>query len=139
MTLAALDNLVKSGQLKTELPDQLELEGMLDSARRALSDAQVAGLSEEGQFTLIYGAAHALALAAMRWHGYRSDKRYLVFQCLQHTVNFDANQWRILDACHRQRNLAEYEGHVDVPPQLLKDMREVTRELLAAVETLGPI
>jgi hypothetical protein len=28
---------------------------------------------------------HALALTALRRQGYRSDKRYLVFQCLAHT------------------------------------------------------
>lgn len=39
----------------------------------------IESLSEEGKFTLAYGAAHALVLAALRWHGYRSDNRYLVF------------------------------------------------------------
>jgi hypothetical protein len=38
-----------------------------------------AGLSADSQFFRAIGAAHALSLAAMRWHGYRSDSRYLVF------------------------------------------------------------
>ncbi len=62
---------------------------MVKSAKYHLQDARIAGLSENGQFTLAYGAAHALALAAMRWHGYRSENRYLVFQCLQHTVGLE--------------------------------------------------
>jgi len=81
-------------------------------SKRCLQDAQVEGVSEEGRLSLAYGAAHSLSLAAMRWHGYRSDNRYLVFQCLQHTVNLDNAKWRVLDQCHNQRNLAEYEGYL---------------------------
>ncbi len=77
MTLQQLDNLVKIQKLKIEPLDQNEFDGMVSSAKRRLQDAQVEGLSEEGRFSLAYGAAHALSLAAMRWHGYRSDNRYL--------------------------------------------------------------
>lgn len=110
MTLSNLDNLVEIGKLKQEPPDQQEFDGMLRSARRSLQDVQVQGLSEEGRFTLAYGAAHALSLAAMRWHGYRSDNRYLVFQCLPHTVGIENKKWRVLDLARKHRNLAEYEG-----------------------------
>lgn len=82
-----LDNLVKINQLKKEAADAREFAGMLLAAETKLNDAQLSGLSEDSQFSLAYGAAHALALAALRWHGYRSDKRYLVFQCLQHTLS----------------------------------------------------
>ena len=41
----------------------------------------------ESRFDLAYNPSHALALANLRWHGYRSDIRYIVFQCLQHTPN----------------------------------------------------
>lgn len=73
MTLEKLDNLVNINQLKIEPPDQNEFDGMLKSAKGRLQDAQLEGLSEDGRFSLAYGAAHALALAAMRWHGYRSE------------------------------------------------------------------
>jgi len=89
MTLAKLENLVKINKLKVESPDQKELDGMIASAKRRLRDGNLKGLSEEGQFTLIYGAAHAISLAAMRWHGYRSGNRYLVFQCLKQTVGLE--------------------------------------------------
>ena len=69
MTLEKLDNLVKINKLKVEPPDQNEFDGMLKSARRRLTDAQIEGLSEDSAFSLAYGAAHALSLAAMRWHG----------------------------------------------------------------------
>ncbi|MBW6477179.1 MAG: hypothetical protein K0A95_08915 [Chromatiales bacterium] len=139
MTLDNLDNLVKTRQLKLELPDQQEFDGMVDSARRRLHDSQVEGLSEDSRFALAYGAAHALSLAAMRWHGYRSDNRYLVFQCLQHTVGMESAKWRVLDKCHKQRNLAEYEGHLEVTPQLLQELIEITKALLELVEKLGPV
>lgn len=139
MTLRNLENLVKIKQLKVEPPDQNEFNGMVNSARRRLNDSQLDGLSEDGQFSLAYGAAHALALAAMRWHGYRSDNRYLVFQCLQHTIGLEDAKWRVLDKCHKQRNLAEYEGHLEITPQLLHELIEVAKELLVLVEALGPV
>lgn len=139
MTLEKLDNLVKISQLKIEPPDQNEFDGMLKSAKRRLKDAQIDKLSEDSIFSLAYGAAHALSLAAMRWHGYRSDNRYLVFQCLQHTIGLENAKWRVLDKCHKQRNLAEYEGHLEITPQLLQELINVTEELLKSVETLGPI
>lgn len=139
MSLEKLDNLVKIKQLKTEPPDQNEFDGMVSSAKQRLKDAQVESLSEDSQFTLAYGAAHALALAAIRWHGYRSDNRYLVFQCLEHTVGLATAKWRVLDKCHKQRNIAEYEGRLEMTPQLLNELIAVTKELLALVEGLGSV
>lgn len=139
MTLAHLDNLVKTNNLKIEPADQKEFDGMVISAKRRLQDANVESLSDDSRFSLAYGAAHALSLAAMRWHGYRSDNRYLVFQCLEHTVGMTTSKWRVLDKCHKQRNLAEYEGHLEITPQLLNELIAITKELLTLVEELGPI
>lgn len=139
MTLKNLDNLVKINELKVEPPDQLEFDAMVSSAKQRLQDATVEAVSEEGRFLSAYGAAHVLSVAAMRWHGYRSDNRYLVFQCLEHTVEFEKVKWRLLAKCHHQRNLAEYEGHLEITPQLLKELVEITTELLAMVEELGPV
>lgn len=97
MTLAQLDKLVKTSKIKTEPADQKEFDGMVSSAKRRLQDANVESLSDDSRFSLAYGAAHALSLAAMRWHGYRSDTRYLVFQCLEHTVGMETVKWRVLD------------------------------------------
>jgi hypothetical protein len=90
MTHPQLDNLVKIGQLKTEPPAEAELQGLLRSGRRRLTDAERGELSLESRFDLAYNAAHALALAALRAKGYRSESRYLVFQCLQHTLDLPA-------------------------------------------------
>jgi hypothetical protein len=90
-------------------------------------------------FSLAYGAAHAFSLAALRWHGYRSENRYLVFQCLQHALGLDRAKWRVLDKCHNVRNLAEYEGHLDVNPQLLKELGSITKEIQVLVKALPEI
>ena len=139
MSLSKLDNLVKIKQLKKEPPDQNEFDGMVRSATNRLKDAQLDSLSEESRFTLGYGAAHALALAAMRWHGYRSENRYLVFQCLEHTVGLENAKWRVLDKCHKLRNIAEYEGHLEITPQLLLELIQITEELLELVVKLAPV
>ena len=137
--MEALDNLVKTRQLNREPPDQTEFDGMISAATIKLTDAQLQELSEDSQFSLAYGAAHALALAALRWHGYRSDKRYTVFQCLPHTLGLESSQWRVLAECHRRRNHAEYEGHCDIDEQLLAELITITIDLLARVKALGPV
>lgn len=42
-----------------------------------------------------------------------------MFRCTQHTLNLAPDQWRVLHKAHRKRNLAEYEGDIDVNDQLL--------------------
>ena len=137
--MQALDNLAKIQQLKPEPPDAKEFAGMCRAGEIKLNDALIQGLSEDSQFSLAYGAAHALSLAALRWHGYRSDSRFLVFQCLEHTLQLDKAKWRVLDQCHKARNLAEYEGHLDVNPQLLKELIAISKEILALVKALPSI
>ena len=129
MTQRELDNLVRVGQLKPEPPAQSELQGLLRSGCRRLADAERADLCLESRFDLAYNAAHALALAALRARGYRSESRYLVFQCLQHTIGLPNEQWRVLDQAHRKRNLAEYEGDLDVDGQLVEAMLRVAGEV----------
>ncbi len=136
MTHPQLDNLARIGQLKIEPAAAVELSGLLRSGSRRLADAEHAGLSLESRFDLAYNAAHALALAALRAKGYRSESRYLVFQCLQHTVDLPKEQWRVLDQAHRKRNLAEYEGDVDVDEQLVAALLRVAREVEGRVVKL---
>ena len=100
MPQAELDNLVRIGQLKTVSLAQAEVEGLVRSGNRRLADAERPDLSDESRFDLAYNAAHALALAALRAKGYRSESRYLVFQCLQHTLDLPQEQWRVLDQAH---------------------------------------
>jgi hypothetical protein len=109
-----LDNLVQIGRLKTELPSRAEFEGMLASARVRLADSQNESIDPDSQFDLAYGAAHRLALAALRLHGYRSDNRITVFQTLVHTLGTDSADVQIFLRAHNERNLAEYEGRMEI-------------------------
>jgi len=133
-----LENLVRVGKLVKEAPSRSEFEGLANSARSRLQDAQRSDLSLDSRFDLASNAAHALSLAALRWHGYRSDSRYLVFQCLKHTVGLHDEEWRILDEAHRKRNLAEYEGTVDVEIALVESMIRVTVKINETVSALEP-
>lgn len=95
----------------------------------------VAGFLHES-YQRAYNAAHAAALAALRWHGYRSENRYTVFQSLTHTLGWPANRWRVLDAAHQKRNLAEYEGYLDVEESTVTEMCELVQSLIVDVKTL---
>jgi hypothetical protein len=136
VSLPALDNLVRIGQLKAEPRNEAEARRMLAMARIRLADAQLASLSPEGRFTSAYNAAHAAALAALRWHGYRSENRYTVFQCLAHTLNWPPPRWRVLDAAHQKRNLAEYEGFLDVEESSIAEVSALVADLIADVARL---
>jgi hypothetical protein len=101
-----------------------------------LADAQLSRLSLEGRFTSAYNAAHAAALAALRWHGYRSENRYTVFQCLAHTVNWPANRWRVVDAAHQKRNLAEYEGYLEIEESTVAELCALVPVLISDVQSM---
>ena len=139
MSIPALDNLLRIGQLKTEPSEQAEFDGLLRSGRVRLKDAGNLSNSIESRFDLAYNAAHALSLAALRWHGCRSENRYLVFQSITHTLKLPAEQWRVLDQAHRQRNLAEYEGDVDIDEALVAALIRVADEVLMRVTALGAV
>ena len=66
----------------------------------------------------------------MRRQGYRPRNRYIVFQVLPHTLGLGPEVWRVLAKAHDQRNLAEYEGHIDVDARLVADV-------VAACETVA--
>jgi hypothetical protein len=140
MSSEPLNNLVKAGLLKPEPPDQAEFNGLVESGTKRLKDACNKANSTESRFDLAYNAAHALSLAAMRWHGFRPDnKRYIVFQALQHTLGLPAAQWRVLDKAHSARNSAEYEGYFEVDEQLLAEVLEITEVVRDKVTALKPI
>lgn len=134
-----LENLVRVRQLKAEPGTQSEFDGLTRSGEVRLRDAANLTLSPESRFDLAYNAAHALSLAALRWHGYRSENRYVVFQCPTHTLSLPAEQWRVLDQAHRKRNLAEYEGEVEVDEGLLAALLRVANDVAAGVHRLGPL
>ena len=139
MASKQLENLVATRQLDVEPGTDEEVQNLLGSGSRRLLDAENTTLSLESRFDLAYNAAHALALAALRHHGFRSSNRYVVFQVLPHTLGIPNEQWRVLDSAHRKRNRAEYDGDFDVDEALVAAVIRVARALEAAVTALPPL
>ena len=132
-----LQNLVNAKQLKVEPPDRKEFEKLVRSGRVRLVDARRRDNSWESRFDLAYNAAHALSLAALRRLGYRSENRYVVFQCLAHTVDLAAGDWRVLALAHERRNEAEYGGEYSVDERLLAEVIRAAELVLAKLEQAG--
>ena len=122
-----------------EPTDADECARLLRSAVVRLQDARHPTLSMESRFDLTYNAGHAAALSALRMHGYRSENRYLVFQCLQHTLHFTSSQWRPFDQAHKSRNLAEYEGDLNVSTVVVAELIEHVAHLIDAVQKLAQV
>lgn len=110
MALTALDNLVRIGQLKAEPRNDSEVQRMLAMAQTRWADAQLAHVSQEGRFTSAYNAAH--------------------------TVNWPPARRRVLDAAHQKRNLAEYEGYLEIEESTIAEMVTLAAQLIADVRTL---
>lgn len=131
-----LENLVRIRKLHSEPADRREFEGLVRAAIDRLNDSQNDALAYASRFDLAYSAAHGLALAALRASGHRSDKRYLVFQCLIHTTELSKADIRLFASCHDKRNLAEYEGHFETDEQLLSELIEAAKNLLRFVNAI---
>ncbi len=142
MSIVALDNLVKIRQLAVEPRNETEIRRLLRMAQTHLVDAQQPSVSVEGRYLSAYAAGHSAGLAVLRHHGYRSENRYIVFQSLTHTLAWPPERWRLLDAAHRARNLAEYEGFMEVELSQVTALIGVVSMLLVdaeqAVATASP-
>ena len=75
MSLTNLENLVATGKLQREPRANEEIEGLVRSEERRLRDAGNADNAEDSRFDLAYNAAHAFALAALRWQTPKRRRR----------------------------------------------------------------
>ena len=134
------ENLTGPGKpLRAEPPDSKEFAGLQRMGLARLQDAQKTGLALESQFDLAYNAAHALCLAALRWHGYRSGNRFIVFQLIPHTLGLGPEVWRVLSKCHDARNLGEYEGMLEVDTRLVADLITACQLVANKLSALPPL
>ena len=134
------ENLAGPGKaLRAEPPDANEFAGLQRMGLARLQDAQKPDLAVESRFDLAYNAAHALCLAALRWHGYRSGNRFIVFQLLPHTLGLGPEVWRVLSKCHDARNLREYEGMLEVDTRLVTDLITACKQVADKLGALPPI
>jgi hypothetical protein len=134
------ENLSGPGKpLKAEPPDAKEFTGLKRSGHARLNDALNTSLSLESRFDLAYNAAHALCLAALRWNGYRSTNRYIVFQLLPNTLGLGPEVWRVFSKCHDVRNRGEYEGDLSVDERIVNDLVTACQAVAAKVDALKAI
>jgi hypothetical protein len=137
---SAFEDLCGAGKpLHAEPADAAEVEGLKRSGLARLADAGKASLALESRFDLAYNAAHALCLAALRWPGYRSGNRYIVFQLLPQTLDLGPEVWRVLSKCHDVRNKGEYEGQLMIDERLVADLLVAGRAVAAKLGELGPV
>ena len=122
-----------------EPPDAKEFEGLMRSGETRLTDAERPESSLESRFDLACNAAHSLCLAALRHAGFRSSKRYVVFQALPHTLGLGPEVWRVLDHAHNLRNRSEYEGDLAIDGRILADVIGACRAVLGALRKLPPL
>ena len=131
-----LQKLAQGGDLEAETPSRPQFVTLVRLGRSLLADARGGELSLEGRFSLVYGAAQALAAAALRAHGYRSGNRAMAFECLPETAGLSAVQLRVLELCHDRRDRAEQDGLLEVDERLVREAAEVVQKLLERLERL---
>ena len=135
-----LERLAGPGKtLVIEPLDANEFAGLKRSGLDRLKDATNQSISLTGRFDLAYNAAHALCLAALRFHGFRPRHRYIVFQVLPHTLDLGPEVWRILSKCHDIRNLGEYEGDLNIDERIVTDLITACRTVADKLHALPPV
>ena len=134
--ISPLENLTGPGKpLVSEPHDEAQFQGLLRSGLARLKDARNRSLSLDTRFDVGYNAAHALCLAALRRKGYRARHRYIVFQVVPHTLGLGPEVWRVLAKAHDLRNVAEYEGDMDVEERLVLDVIAACEAVASALST----
>jgi hypothetical protein len=74
----------------------------------------------------------------LRLEGYRSENRITVFQTLVHTLGTTAADVQVFLRAHNERNLAEYQGRIEIDADLLANLIQSTKTIEAAVARLDP-
>lgn len=126
-------NLERAKSLAREPTSREEIAGFIESGRAHLDDARNGAISLTGRFQLVYMAAHAFALAALRANDYRTASReghrILVFQVLADSAGAPPELWLTLSRAHTKRNEAEYAGVVEVTKAEVQDLLKLTESL----------
>jgi hypothetical protein len=60
-----------------------------------------------------------------------------VFQALTHTLGLPPATWRVLAKGHDTRNLAEYEGSLEIDERLVTDLIEAANKVRTALRASG--
>lgn len=130
----SLDNLVRTGQLKELAPTPAEIQRLLRSIDRCLTDSRIEAISPEARFDLAYRAIMQCAHVALAASGFRPSTHVpghhqTMIQTLPLSMRVSTDVVFVLDALRRKRNLADYVGEsID---------GESLRECVAQAESLA--
>ena len=113
----SLDNLVKSGQIKPHKTSPAEIRKLLATAESNLLDARVDAIADTTRFDVAYKAIMQSALIALMASGYRPSTHapghhQTLIASLRLTMAVSQQDWLVLDALRKKRNIIDYEGEL---------------------------
>ncbi|MBR8242181.1 DNA-binding protein [Burkholderia multivorans] len=119
-------------------PDRAQVMRLLAAAERNLTDARLAGLSNENRFDAAYKAIMQLAMLALHANGFRPltsrpGHHQTAIQTLSQTIGLPVGRMIVLDALRKQRNLSDYSGDV-VPMSAVDECFDSAAALMADVK-----
>ncbi|MDS0861480.1 DNA-binding protein [Burkholderia pseudomultivorans] len=119
-------------------PDREQVTRLLAAAERNLTDARLAGLSNENRFDAAYKAIMQLAMLALHANGFRpltsrAGHHQTAIQTLSQTIGLPVDRMIVLDALRKQRNLSDYSGDV-VPMSAVGECFDSAAALMADVK-----
>ena len=131
----SLDNLARIGQLKAHTPSGSETLRLLASAERNLKDAHVVGISGETRFDAGDKAIMQCALVALMASGYRPamsvpGHHQTMIQSLPLTLGVSNDDWLVLEALRKKRNVNDYSGDL-IDPESVRECIARAAALLA--------
>ncbi|PRE40888.1 DNA-binding protein [Burkholderia multivorans] len=119
-------------------PDRAQVMRLLAAAERNLTDARLAGLSNENRFDAAYKAIMQLAMLALHANGFRPltsrpGHHQTAIQTLSQTIGLPVGRMIVLDALRKQRNLSDYSGDV-VPMSAVDECFDSAAALMTDVK-----
>jgi hypothetical protein len=109
-----------------------EIAGLLAIVERDLSNARVAGLSDDWKLNIAYNAGLQAATAALAASGFRSAREqhhYRTIQSLALTIGWPAPKVDRFDRLRKKRNIGGYETAGLVSGQEAAEMRRLAVSL----------
>ncbi|MDN7605838.1 DNA-binding protein [Burkholderia multivorans] len=119
-------------------PDRAQVMRLLAAAERNLTDARLAGLSNENRFDAAYKAIMQLVMLALHANGFRPltsrpGHHQTAIQTHSQTIGLPVGRMIVLDALRKQRNLSDYSGDV-VPMSAVDECFDSAAALMADVK-----
>lgn len=127
----SLDNLIKTHQIKPHATHPDEVQRLLAAAARNLADARVEGISDETRFDAAYKAIMQCALVGLMANGFRPSTsmpghHQTMIQTLSLTLGVPREQWVVMDALRKKRNVNDYSGDLLEPESLRECMAQAS-------------